>query len=69
MSDCKWQPIKTAPKDGQRIVVGYGRQSNFPVKIVWYDRLHRCWLHYGEADLGLEYNATHWQPLPEPPKD
>ena len=64
-----WRPIEAAPKDGRTIIVGYGRQSGFPQKIVRYNTVHRLWMHYGEADLGLEENATHWMTLPPPPKD
>jgi len=64
-----WQPIETAPKDGTDILVGYGRQSSFPMKIVWFNTLHKFWSHYGDAVLGLENNATHWLPIPPPPKD
>lgn len=63
-----WQPISTAPKDGSTIVVGFGRQSSFPVLIVFYNKMHKFWSHYGEAKLGLEVNATHWMPLPAAPK-
>jgi hypothetical protein len=63
----QWQPIETAPKDGSTIIVGLGRHRDFPVLIVFYNRLYEIWLHYGEAKLGLEVNATHWMPLPKPP--
>ena len=63
-----WQPIETAPKDGRTIVVCYGMQSNIPVKVVHFNNIHKFWSHYGEADLSLETNATHWMPLPPPPE-
>ena len=63
----EWQPIETAPKDGSVIVVGYGRQGNFPVKVVYWKELHKIWMHYGEWEPGLENNATHWMPLPKAP--
>jgi len=63
-----WLPIESAPKDGTPIVVGYGRQSGFPVKVVFFNTVHKFWSHYGEADLGLPSNATHWMPLPAAPK-
>lgn len=63
----QWQPIETAPKDGTEIVVGYGLQSGFPKKIVSFNKLHNFWSHYGEANIGLQNNATHWMPLPNPP--
>ena len=62
-----WLPIETAPKDGTRIIVGYARQSGFPVKVVFYNKLHNYWSHYGDIELGLEGNATHWMPLPKAP--
>lgn len=63
----QWMDIETAPKDGTQIVVGYGRQSGFPVKVVFYDKLRNYWSHYGTAVIGLEANATRWMSLPPPP--
>ena len=63
----KWQPIETAP-------------TNVPVRLgywdIWNDRQTWCerdgiaykrryWLWRVRADYYEE--ATHWQPLPEPP--
>lgn len=67
VSEDRWLPIETAPKDGTRIIVGYARQSGFPVKVVFYNKLHNYWSHYGDIELGLEGNATHWMPLPKAP--
>ena len=64
----KWQPIESAPKDGTRIIVGYGKQSGFPVQIVFYNKTYNFWSHYGDAVFGLENNATHWMPIPKPPQ-
>lgn len=63
----EWKPISSAPKDGSTIVVGFAHQSGFPVKVVWWSRLHKVWKHYGEWQPGLENNATHWMPLPPKP--
>lgn len=55
-----WKPIESAPKDGTLIRV---RQRNCAVR-------HARWKH--ERWEFVEYegcNPTHWQPLPEPPKD
>ena len=61
-----WRPIKTAPKDGQEIVVAYARQG-FVKKLVCWNKLWKHWQCKGDVDLGLENNATHWMPLPPPP--
>lgn len=64
-----WKPIETAPKDGSRIIVGYGHQCGFPIKIVFYNKTNKFWSHYGKPELGLESNATHWMPAPAPPTE
>lgn len=64
----EWQPIETAPKTGEEIILAHG---NF----VWID----SW----QTDEGLENGGyweecetwttpqvpSHWMPLPEPPAD
>jgi hypothetical protein len=64
-----WMSIETAPKDGRTIIVGFARQSGFPVKVVKFNRINNYWSHYGEWEPGLENNATHWMPLPQPPEN
>lgn len=62
----EWQPIETAPSHGEFLVTGY--LFNDPEKGRW-----TCVANGSEDfpvdDRGdvLEY-ATHWMPLPEPPK-
>lgn len=64
----KWRPIETAPKDGREILT-YGRDEEgeeyFWVSGWWPFPTHEeghwtCW-HISDW-------ATHWMPLPEPPK-
>lgn len=62
-----WQPIETAPKDGKEILVIYCRQMNC-MQLVSFNKTHKYWQSKGRPELGLENNATHWMPLPEPPK-
>lgn len=58
-----WQPIETAP-DGERILVSYlfhGRRQPGQVDIKEH--------HLGKFIWPSRYfEATHWMPLPEPPK-
>jgi hypothetical protein len=59
-----WQPIETAPKDGEQILT-YSPMGRCSVRIwgegddgemAWLPRIRGCF-------------PTHWQPLPEPPKE
>ena len=62
-SASKWQPIETAPKNGNHILL-----YRYDIKFVGY---------YGGANVGWRINApdlpcmwpepTHWMPLPKPP--
>lgn len=73
MSD--WQPIETAPKDGNSILLGtagapavwtgYFRQERSPGMMRWTDNQIYRWTRDGYMDLN--WNPTHWMPLPDPP--
>ena len=63
----EWQPISTAPKTGESILLGHG---NSVWEDEWWDDelggsgWMKCFVggeHSGEA-------PTHWMPLPDPPK-
>lgn len=58
----EWQDIKTAPKDGTRV-------------LVWDAELRMCFacsFEYGIWQTGVwtgrHPKVTHWQPLPPPPE-
>ena len=57
-----WQPIETAPKNGEMILLGvdsgfrFFAQSSF-----WMARRWVYWEHF--------LKPTHWMPMPEPPED
>ena len=61
----QWQPIETAPKDGDCFIgLDYrgGAMGIYSI-CVYYDGRIEC------ADDGEpRKNLTHWMPLPEPPK-
>jgi hypothetical protein len=60
----QWQPIETAPKDGTDILVWDGRERF----VVFYYRGASHWL-MNCGSTCIEINPTHWQPIPEPPKE
>jgi hypothetical protein len=63
MSEDKWQPIETAPKDGTIILTW---QGGVRWRITCYNPHVKEW-HY----IGIEYSKeapTYWMPLPQPPK-
>ena len=64
-----WQPIETAPKSGEHILLvskggavwlGHWRDADTP------PRWGAGWTRFNCADLGWE--PTHWMPLPSPPE-
>lgn len=63
-----WQPIKTAPKDGKRVLVYEpgNRGGVHAAHFLRYSGKHDQWVNPGAHKL----NPTHWMPLPaSPPKD
>lgn len=68
-----WQPIETAPKDGEpiQIFVPHGFIGSLwdqrILQATWYSN-HQKWVALGQ-DTKLEHKPTHWMPLPEPPQD
>jgi len=58
-----WQPIETAPKDGNEFLAIWGHQGNV-VQVVKWNRLHKFWQSKGEPIAGFATNATRWHALP-----
>lgn len=59
----EWQPIETAPKTGEAILIGHGNS-------VWEDEWwspEQCWLRTAESGDHEGEIPSHWQPLPNPP--
>jgi Protein of unknown function (DUF551) len=61
--DMKWQPINTAPSDEQEAILVFDGSG-----------FHVAWIGWNEDETPVYFNgnrrvdATHWMPLPEPPK-
>lgn len=68
MSD--WQPIETAPKDGTVILLGDNRYAKPAYLMAEWDRDYEYWMTKTSSRGHFQFwrDATHWMPLPEPPK-
>ena len=60
-----WQPIKTAPKDGRRIIAATPSYTE-PLILYWMELngLAAWW----DWDLDSYIDVTHWMPLPAAPE-
>jgi len=59
-----WQPIETAPKDGQTILVA---APGGPVAEVKWEPMRRVPSRWRTKGYALPWSPTHWQPMPTPP--
>ena len=71
----EWQPIKTAPKDGFFLICNMRRgleDYDTSVSVVWRSSKEGFSAYLTDDEsIELPYldgPATHWMPLPEPPK-
>ncbi len=66
--EAEWQPIETAPKDGKRILI---RDSDGQRQVAGFCRVLGCdfyaWVIANDMHITADM-ATHWKPLPTPPK-
>ena len=61
-----WLPIETAPKDGTPILAAViGIHTPMEIEA---DGVMWTWAHGTNTLRSFDCFATHWQPLPEPPK-
>jgi hypothetical protein len=65
----RWHPIETAPKDGTDILAVAVRNGEPYFKITWWRQAKdkRGFTGWGEFNDEF-YPATHWMPLPNPPR-
>lgn len=70
----EWQPIESAPKDREILlwegdsdcaVVG---RHNPSYTEEWHATVHGEFAPWSDFDRPPIFNATHWMPLPDPPK-
>ncbi len=63
----KWQPIETAPKDGDWVLSWDGEC----LAIVHWSEYYEGFIvsHDAEEYAWQNYSPTHWMPLPEPPDE
>ena len=57
-----WQPIKTAPRDGTKIL---GFEGDDCVLLMWVSEWND-WYNFDGASIG---EPTHWMPLPAAPTE
>ncbi len=68
----EWQPIETAPSDRYILLLDRSRPAwdgNMEVGKWFGDASNGCWWSSGgpNGGLELEFDFTHWMPLPPPP--
>jgi hypothetical protein len=70
----EWQPIGTAPKDGTPILVWGKCTGEIRGEYRYQSAVVAEWSDLGEEwqmdtdTYGVSVDATHWMPIPEPPK-
>lgn len=61
----EWQPIETAPNDGENNILVYG--EHLGVLVVYWDQDGKTW-GIPDANIFYVHDAfTHWMPVPDPP--
>lgn len=68
----KWQPIKTAPKDGTK-VLAFEQSKYYPIfHVASWNKDDHFWFvarkGEGYEEQIITIHPSHWQPLPQPPE-
>jgi hypothetical protein len=61
----EWQPIETAPKNGEEILVW---QHGFAYMLAHWDLEAKCWARYYMNDEPGLLHPSYWQRLSPPPQ-
>lgn len=73
----EWQPIETAPKDGTPVDLWIQIYETRGYRATGCEYRDSEWQHYSLPEFGhsielchvdWQHLATHWMPMPEPPK-
>lgn len=63
-----WQPIESAPKDGESVIL---HEPHEEPTVGWWSRYRHKWVALRSGyDENIDDNTkpTHWMPLPSPPQ-
>ena len=66
MSEMKWQPIETAPRDRKTYILATDGHKVYQAR---RDTYKNSSLYRYKSSGGAYIVATHWMPLPPPPED
>jgi hypothetical protein len=72
--ESQWQPIETAPKDGDCILLlSAHKGEGVSYRVAYWDEEGRKYFQWHVDDSADGFNHhdnffTHWMPLPQPPK-
>ncbi len=68
-----WRPIESAPRDGTLILLARGERVTYGhwVRLEDAEDIDEPYWHSWDGGFltDPEYDATHWMPLPAPPKE
>lgn len=66
----EWQPIETAPRDGEEFLGWFQQNGEYgrPVVCAWQPYIDLMYPWHGEWNSFAEDKITHWMPLPHPPE-
>ena len=63
-----WKPIETAPKDGRDVPFLAFHSGGYWSLSYWSDKYEKIVCYWDGDPPADEHAATHWMPLPAPPK-